>query len=270
MCIEFARKPSATGDSLRNEIGPLIAAIGSDRFESQLLAMARSLTSCNHVSAIAVPCTGTPRVIAAASIDGTQVARETCEKYIAHFWQMDATNQTERARQNWSSDVLVQLSDSASAFYRRKMYNSEDWARTGSRIAERLSLWFNDEDLSFKVNLYRNLESDDFQPGAVEAMADAADILLPLLRKHEAIYRRPSTPISYSDYVEALQQVAPALSRRELEVCAGIALGMTSEAIALTLGIKLTTVQTHRKRAYARLRISSQNELMKLLYTGVS
>jgi LuxR family transcriptional regulator, activator of tox operons len=268
VCIEFVRKSSGSGDSLRREIGPLIAAIGSDRFESQLLAMARRMTSCNHVSAISVPRTGTPRVIAAASIDGNRVARQACEQYITHFWQLDETNQAKKSRQSSPSDVLIQLSDAANAFYRRKMYNSEDWARTGSRITEKLSFWFGDQESSFKVNLYRNLESDDFRPGVVEAMADAADILLPLLRKHEGMHRGPSAQGSFADYVQSLQRVAPMLSRRELEVCAGISLGMTSEAIALTLGIKLTTVQTHRKRAYARLHISSQNELLKLLYTG--
>lgn len=268
--MEFVRKPSPTGDSLRHEIGPLIAAIGSEQFESRLLAMARRMTSCNHVSAISVSGSGAPRVIAAASTDGNRVARQTCEQYVMRFWQMDATNQPELSRDGSSSSVLIQLSNAASAFYRREMYSSEDWARTGSRIAERLSFWFSGEESSYKVNLYRNRDSDNFLPGAVEAVADAADILVPLLRKHETMHRRPSSPGSFADYVQSLQEVAPMLSRRELEVCAGIVLGMTSEAIALTLGIKLTTVQTHRKRAYARLHISSQNELLKLLYTGAA
>jgi DNA-binding CsgD family transcriptional regulator len=268
VCIQFYRNPGSTGDSLRREIGPLIGAIGSERFESQLLAMARRMTSCNHVSAIVVPGAGTPRVIAAASTDGNRVARNACEQYVMRFWDLDEANQPDLSRRGSPSSVLVQLSNATSAFYRRKMYNSEDWARTGSRIAQRLSFWFSDEESSYKVNLYRNGDSDDFMPRAVEAMADAADIFLPLLRKHETMHRRPSSPGSFSDYVQSLQLVAPTLSRRELEVCAGISLGMTSEAIALTLGIKLTTVQTHRKRAYARLHISSQNELLKLLYTG--
>ena len=42
-------------------------------------------------------------------------------------------------------------------------------------------------------------------------------------------------------------------------------LGMTSEAIGLKLGISVNTVLTYRKRAYGRLRISCQNELMRLV-----
>ena len=53
-------------------------------------------------------------------------------------------------------------------------------------------------------------------------------------------------------------------------LCAAIAVGMNSEAIALTLGIRLNTVLTYRKRAYARLGICSQNELVRLIYTGLA
>lgn len=42
------------------------------------------------------------------------------------------------------------------------------------------------------------------------------------------------------------------------------------EAIALTLGIRRNTVLTYRKRAYARLGISSQNELVRLIYSKLA
>ena len=62
-----------------------------------------------------------------------------------------------------------------------------------------------------------------------------------------------------------LRQVMPHLTRRELDVCVGIMQGKSSEAIALALGISVNTVLTYRKRAYARLGISSHNELMRLV-----
>jgi LuxR family transcriptional regulator, activator of tox operons len=46
-----------------------------------------------------------------------------------------------------------------------------------------------------------------------------------------------------------------------------IARGMTSEGIGLQLKIGLNTVHAYRKRAYMRLNISSQNELMRLILT---
>jgi LuxR family transcriptional regulator, activator of tox operons len=68
-----------------------------------------------------------------------------------------------------------------------------------------------------------------------------------------------------STFVERLCRIDPSLPPREAEVCGAIASGMTSEAIALTLGISVNTVLTYRKRAYMRLGVSSQNELMRLV-----
>ncbi|MES2529897.1 MAG: LuxR C-terminal-related transcriptional regulator [Pseudomonadota bacterium] len=42
-------------------------------------------------------------------------------------------------------------------------------------------------------------------------------------------------------------------------------LGVTSEGIGIDLGISRNTVLTYRKRAYARLNISSQNQLFRLI-----
>ena len=45
---------------------------------------------------------------------------------------------------------------------------------------------------------------------------------------------------------------------------------MSSEAIALTLGISVNTVLTYRKRAYTRLGICSQNELVRFIYSKLA
>lgn len=54
------------------------------------------------------------------------------------------------------------------------------------------------------------------------------------------------------------------LTERERQVCFRILLGYSSEAIGFNLGIATSTVITHRKRAYQKLGIVSQNELFSL------
>ena len=51
------------------------------------------------------------------------------------------------------------------------------------------------------------------------------------------------------------------LTPREAQICALIAVGYTSLGIGLMLDVSINTVGTHRKRAYAKLKISSQSEL---------
>lgn len=54
------------------------------------------------------------------------------------------------------------------------------------------------------------------------------------------------------------------LTLRERQVCERILLGYTTTGIGLDLDIAPSSVATYRKRAYAKLDISSQNELFKL------
>src|SRR5262249_55197346 len=52
------------------------------------------------------------------------------------------------------------------------------------------------------------------------------------------------------------------LSQRETDVCARILYGLSYYGIALDLGIGKESVMTYRKRAYKRLGIGSQRELL--------
>ena len=52
------------------------------------------------------------------------------------------------------------------------------------------------------------------------------------------------------------------LPRREAEVCARILYGLSSVGIALDLTVSEETVKTYRKRAYQRLSIGSERELL--------
>ena len=64
-----------------------------------------------------------------------------------------------------------------------------------------------------------------------------------------------------------LRLVHPGLTRRQVQVCARALLGMTNVAIASDLDVRVPTVATLRRRAYAALRISSLNELFALCLT---
>jgi DNA-binding CsgD family transcriptional regulator len=51
------------------------------------------------------------------------------------------------------------------------------------------------------------------------------------------------------------------LSAREQQVCARALRGMSNPAIALDLGVQVSTVSTLRRRAFAKLGISTLSEL---------
>lgn len=107
------------------------------------------------------------------------------------------------------------------------------------------------------INLHRVLPSRPYDAGARARLLEHGPLLAAALGRH--------LELALDD--RALDARGAAFSRlteREREVCANILAGRTSEATALALGVSVNTVTTLRRRAYARLGISSQNELLRL------
>ena len=68
---------------------------------------------------------------------------------------------------------------------------------------------------------------------------------------------------------DALFNSGHGLTPREAEVCASIVLGCTVLGTGQNLNISAHTVATHRKRAYSKLGISSQNELFACYFDAL-
>lgn len=79
----------------------------------------------------------------------------------------------------------------------------------------------------------------------------------------------PRRTINHSECVSIFQRklylLEVGLTERERKVCALALAGVSIEGSAYELGIKKSSIVTYRKRAYARLGISSLNELFLIL-----
>ena len=73
----------------------------------------------------------------------------------------------------------------------------------------------------------------------------------------------------YRDVSDALLAGGHGLTPREAQVCASITLGGNVLDISRTLGISAHTVATHRKRAYFKLGICSQNQLFAFYFEAI-
>lgn len=99
----------------------------------------------------------------------------------------------------------------------------------------------------------------------IDWLRGAAWLLLAAASKHAALtLEKPdlAPALTSLEEIEACLTCAADLSRRESEVCARILYGLSSYGIALDLGIGKESVMTYRKRAYNRLGIASQRELL--------
>lgn len=111
--------------------------------------------------------------------------------------------------------------------------------------------------------------------GFSDACADRLRALLPVVERLLALHMaKVRTEVPGIGQVPVLDQLIGAfgkgaLTNREQEVAQLVLKGHSSEAIALSLGVSLPTVKTHRQNLYAKLGISTQQELFNLFLKSI-
>ena len=244
-------------DPLRAQMARLIAVVGTPKFEDEFFQIAHGVLNCEHLTAFVANSETRPRVVLAANTGDEPIARPLADKYIAQYWNLDPANRSVPLCPKEGSVALriAPDTDIDDAFYRRDCY-------TAPQISERVTLMQRRGDDVYRLNFYAG-RSGCFPAPIVDHLMESGDLLMSLVMKNDATgIPDAMSPESFSS---RLRLVSPSIPQREAEVCTAIMLGMTSEAIALKLGISVNTVLTYRKRAYGRLNISCQNELMRLI-----
>jgi DNA-binding CsgD family transcriptional regulator len=116
------------------------------------------------------------------------------------------------------------------------------------------------------MSISRNASTGPCSDRELSRLVSIAQLFLPMMSRHAT---RTSAPLpvrmSIAEIEQRFGERHPELSRREREVCARAALGVSVEGTALDLGIAVTSVLTYRKRAYARLSVSGPYELACLV-----
>lgn len=118
------------------------------------------------------------------------------------------------------------------------------------------------------LSCLRRAPSRPFDEQHLSLFAELAPVLMPFVIRHVRMQHSEhddsAAPLPEDLQHEAQQMLLSTsygLAPREIEVCTRILRGMTSEAIALDLRTSIHTVRTQRKRAYAKMQITSMAEL---------
>lgn len=257
----YALEPThPAGNPFSRRVGDLIASVGSPRFEASFFHIAREATDCEHVTAFVSSDRELARLLFAVNRGAKPIARTIADKYLKHYWNHDPANVicSGNAAPRYELAVRVYSNDIDHDAYRRDCYSSVD-------LVDRLSIIRRSRNETIRLNLYRSARRGRFAPGEVDSVLENAGLMFALIAKHDEQRAACSETGRLEIAARRLAQVAPQLTARERDVCLGIIQGRSSEAIALALGISINTVLTYRKRAYARIDISSHNELMRLI-----
>jgi DNA-binding CsgD family transcriptional regulator len=239
----------------------LVSAIGDQDFGNQLLAFFQGLCGVEHCTVFNLD-SDAARGVATAGLYGAEVANRQIALYLQNQrWQRDPMIAQARKQLEVQTAGIVQTAvrELPDADFRDILYG-------GTNICDRVLLCGRSATGIVGLSLLRTSKTGDFSSDDIFHVHEACAVLMAIVNKHIALtWQIPDLPRALTSLgqIEAcLAGNLVPLSRRETEVCARILHGVSSLGIALDLGISEETVMTYRKRAYQRLGIGSQRELL--------
>jgi DNA-binding CsgD family transcriptional regulator len=241
-----------------------VLALGSPHFPRALIDALNDDLSVDHVAILAFDTNLIPRLAGGASRTQPNVAEEAGRLYQeSRFYRQDPGTQKLRGRAVSELPVLFRL---RAEDIRDRNYRSQIYTRFG--LLERVSLIQHVAGQWIILNLFRGKETGRFNRKEIDRLRSLSTLLVALAGKHVSLLTpqpaRPPAPGAGTGIESLLASVGENLSARERAVCVRALRGLTVEGIALDLGVKPSTVATLRRRAYAKLNISSLNELFAL------
>lgn len=237
----------------------VITSIGYPEFSSKLFGAIQTVAGAEYITVFLSDRQSRAKLLVAENTGKPGECRKSATLYLERYWNFDPANTANtRDRDNPRIWYLhIKAKELRSNEYRSACYHALG-------LAERFSLIQNRGEETMRVNLYYHPRLEGTRICFEQVIEYAPMLMATIWRHYDCVVSLDRTH-TFDTFKSRLESVAPSLPRRELEVCTLISAGLTSEGIAIELGIGVNTVLTYRKRAYARLGISSQNELMRLL-----
>jgi DNA-binding CsgD family transcriptional regulator len=252
---------------IRCALGPdqtanVVVALGTPGMGAALLEALAPALRCAHLSAFVFDAGWMPHQVMANSLGAAPVAELAGQMADSlGLLHQDPNTQLIGAARCGTDEVLTtrrQASDIAPGDPVRALYSRFE-------LADRVSLLARSGQRWFALNLYRGQQEGAFDGDTLALWRATAGLLAAMLRRHfewqvPPAWRQPAGPDNAA-MEQRLAMLPGRLSAREQQVCARALRGMSNPAIALDLGVQVSTVSTLRRRAFAKLGISTLSEL---------
>ena len=137
-----------------------------------------------------------------------------------------------------------------------------------TNVRERLSFFGSDRADLLQLCIYRAARKRTFSVAEMNLFATLSQLVVATALKHEAVCDGAVAMQGQLDLdaiEHRLEDLGVGLSKRERQVCARAVVGSTIEETGMDLGIQKTSVITYRQRAYQKLGISRQSDLLALV-----
>lgn len=246
------------------KIASIVNNLGSSSFPDSLLEALNQECSLNHLSLVHIEQKDQITYILSASSKDVVITKTMQQLYLSTYHKYDPNKDFLNHFSEEKSILIqrMQQQDIQDQEYRKLWYEKMN-------IIDRVSILTKADKGLYCLNMFRT--EHPFTEQDINFLTQSSSLLSALTIKQARLSGSLSSFMTRGAQIETLMErltkIAINLTQREKEVCARILLGMSSEGIGLDLGVKMQSVLTYRKRAYARLNISSQNELFALCLT---
>lgn len=244
-------------------VGDLVECLGRDDFDKYFFRLYDEVLSITYCTVFEYFGDKQARTIMAIGrySNSDNSTRTLAYDYINGFFREDPHYKTlinveKSEHPEWKKSDPTKIEDE---IYRAKFYEKPE-------LSYELLLPYKDARHSIIASLYRNYELGPFNSSDEKRASVYIELSLKLLNKHiellnlnadEAEFPKVKPYFRIYDLLIAQSNLSP----REAEICSMILVGYSTLAISLNLEISENTVATHRKRAYRKLGIGTQNEL---------
>jgi DNA-binding CsgD family transcriptional regulator len=150
-------------------------------------------------------------------------------------------------------------------------YVTNNWPVGHEEIEIAVPLGDKEDKTTAEIGLYCPIEEHTFDECQLDGLKAHLPVIGAITRKFWALRKDSFANSPLDNRIDVLFDNfgKPELSDREHEVIQHVLRGHSSESISFNLDISITTVKTHRKRAYGKLNISSQSELLSIFLQSI-
>ena len=259
-----AKKQLPLSSSGLAPLGDVIESIGTDDFPATLLQVINCYVDVDHIVIFTfAEGQGFDYLFTHGRIEDKR-AHQLARSYTRKYYRFDPYAEDVAHPETMGGPHWVRF-----AGHKIDHPDYVDFFYDRNNLVDKLSLIFQRDAKAYYCSFYRLGDSGRYTEAEVDDLARLSSIIVASVVKHgSALFPESGHAASLSLVSGPVDWPLEAgLAPREAEVCNYIVGGYGSEAIALKLGLTINSIKTYRKRAYAKLKISSQNELY-MLYLG--
>ena len=268
-----AKRTSRSDPNWEHLLGECIESLGSDEFHGRLIRALRDLVEIDYSVVFAYQNESQPVCLGHTFSPGQEVV--FVEDYIKGPYLLDPFFKA--CRKGYDAG-LYRLQDIAPDRFLQSEYYRSYYNRTG--LSEEICyIFYLPSGPAGAVSLMRSKTVPRFSAREFRVLERVSPIVISLARQcwHDAATFFSPVPDQGSDPAEhpliekAVGELfGDRITPREIQVIAKVLEGHSSDSTARTLGISAGTVRIHRRNIYAKLNISSQQELFSIFFNKIT